>query len=70
MIAKAMGHSTTRMTEKYARPEAQVARDVVAEALKAVETARAGVGAGPFELPFELPAETKINAALAALPNP
>ncbi len=34
ITAQMMGHTTTRMTEKYARPDADVTGDVVAEAMK------------------------------------
>ena len=55
MIAKTMGHSSTRMTEKYARPDAEVTRFVVAEALEAARERRGGLGSGACELLRELP---------------
>ena len=53
MIAKTMGHTTTRMTEKYARPDAEVTRSVVAAAMEKIRELRA---AGENELLRELPA--------------
>ena len=67
MIAKTMGHTSTRMTEKYARPDAEVTRSVVAQAL---ETLRERVDAGENELLRELPAPRKLQPRLRGAANP
>ena len=66
MIAKAMGHTSTRMTEKYARPEAEVTRSVVAQAL---EQLRERAEAGGNELLRELPARKSKRPRLSGAPN-
>jgi hypothetical protein len=43
MIAKALGHSTTAMAERYARPSEDALREAVTDALDST------VGAGPVE---------------------
>ena len=40
MVAKMTGHSSTRMTDQYARPDAEVTRSVVALTLEAVRERR------------------------------
>ena len=76
MVAKMMGHSSTRMTEQYARPDAEVTRSVVARALEAVRERREqipderGVGAdGTRELLRELPARKSKRPRLSGAPN-
>ncbi len=67
MIAKTMGHTSTRMTEKYARPDAEITRSVVAQAL---EKQRERVEAGQYELLRELPVPRKLQPRLRGAANP
>ena len=72
MVAKMMGHSSTRMTEQYARPDAEVTRSVVAQALEAVRERREQreVAANDTrELPRELPARKKKEPRENGAPN-
>jgi len=66
MISKTMGHTTTRMTEKYARPDAAVTLSVVATAL---EKQRERVEGGQNELLRELPAGAKARSRALWISN-
>jgi hypothetical protein len=72
MIAKTMGHSSTRMTEKYARPDAEITRSVVAQALEAARERRElreMAANDARELLRELPARKKKEPRENGAPN-
>jgi len=77
MVAKMMGHSSTRMTEQYARPDVEVTRSVVAQALEAVRERREKSGAQrevavnrARELPRELTTPKKERPRRNGATNP